>query len=228
VATHLLTLSFDDGFAKSFATVAGIHEEFDLKAQMNIVASLCRPGNVRHDRYQNVPTGDWTLWNGLAARGHEIGPHSWSHLDHTKIPFADARQEIDRCLDAFATNLRGFTPAKAVYAMPYNASNLEVESYLETKVRAYRMGGVALNPLPNPSMRRLTCASFGPGNAEADIDRNVERWLAADNGWLIYNTHGLDDEGWGPITPDYLRRLYARLKPLSHVRIVTFGQAYAL
>jgi len=74
--SHLLTLSFDDGFAKSFALIADIHEEFGLKAQLNIVASLCEPGSVPRDRYQNTPTGDWKLWNDLAAREHEIGPHS--------------------------------------------------------------------------------------------------------------------------------------------------------
>jgi peptidoglycan/xylan/chitin deacetylase (PgdA/CDA1 family) len=221
VATHLLTLSFDDGFAKSFAHIADIHEEFGLKAQLNIVASLCEPGSV----WENVRTGDWNLWNKLAERGHEIGPHSWSHLKHTEIPIAEARQEIDRCLDSFTRNLLGFSAEKSVYAMPYNASNTEVESCLETKVRAFRTGGAALNPLPRPSTRRLTCTSFGPGNAEADIDRNVERWLAADSGWLIYNTHGLEEEGWGPIKAGYLRKLYSRLKPLPHVRIVTYGQA---
>ena len=34
--------------------------------------------------------------------------------------------------------------------------------------------------------------------------------LSRDDAWLIFNTHGLDSEGWGPIRADYLDRLLAR------------------
>ncbi|MBK8504816.1 MAG: hypothetical protein IPL46_22965 [Saprospiraceae bacterium] len=37
--THILTLSFDDGFKKSFYRLAEIHEEYGLKACLNIIAS---------------------------------------------------------------------------------------------------------------------------------------------------------------------------------------------
>jgi hypothetical protein len=36
---HLITLSFDDGFEKSFTKTAEIHESFGLKACLNIIAT---------------------------------------------------------------------------------------------------------------------------------------------------------------------------------------------
>lgn len=39
------------------------------------------------------------LLREIVAQGHEIGNHSWSHLDHTTIDAATIRQEIQRCTD---------------------------------------------------------------------------------------------------------------------------------
>ena len=219
-ATHLLTLSFDDGFAKSFRLAADIAEEFGVKADLNIIAGACDPGFTPGDEYHKVPVGGWDLWNELAARGHEIGMHSWDHHNHATEPLELVRQKIDRCLAAFERHLKAFVRRDAVYYFPYNASTPAVESYLNSQVRAYRSGGSGFNALPTPATRRLHCAAFGPGNCETHLDGCVAKWQAAPSGWLIYNTHGYDEEGWGPITPDYNRRLYARLLKLPHVAIV--------
>jgi hypothetical protein len=72
---------------------------------------------------------------------------------------------------------------------------------------------------------KLTCTSFGPGNCEAAIDREVEKLLAKESGWLIFNTHGLDDEGWGPIRATYLERLLERLLAVGSVDILPVGRA---
>lgn len=226
--THLLTLSFDDGFTRSFSLAAKIHEEFGVKAQLNVIAQACEGTYQPADEWHNAPVGGWDVWNGLAARGHEIGPHSWSHRNHKSIPFPEAQDQINWCLDAFSARLKGFKPAEAVYNMPYNASSPEVEVYMLTRLKGFRTGGPGLNPFPGPSTRRLTCTAFGPGNCDAHLDAEVEKWLAARSGWLIYNTHGFDEEGWGPATPDCVRRLYTRLLTLPHVRIVTQQQGLAL
>ena len=227
--THLLTLSYDDGFTKSFSLAADIAEEFGVKAQLNVIAQACTPGAYSPaDEYHNAPVGTWDLWNALQARGHEIGPHSWSHRNHRDIPLAEAKEQIDKCLDAFAENLKGFKAADAVYNMPYNASSPAVEAYLDTRVRAVRTSGPAINPYPTGKTRRLGNAAFGPGNGDTYLEGLVEEWLKAPAGWLVYNTHGFDEEGWGPVTPACVRRLYAKLLKLPHVRIVTQQEGLAL
>jgi hypothetical protein len=73
----------------------------------------------------------------------------------------------------------------------------------------------------------LTCASSGPENCEPAVDREVAAPLAADVGWMIFNTHGLDDEGWGPIRAVYLERLLERLLAIESVEVLPVGRALA-
>jgi hypothetical protein len=76
---------------------------------------------------------------------------------------------------------------------------------------AFRSAGGEINPLPNSSTVKITTGGWGPDNAEKHVDETVEKLLAQPTGWMVYNLHGLDEEGWGPIRPAYLERLLARL-----------------
>lgn len=218
---HLVTLSFDDGFRKSFVRTAEIYEKHGLSACLNVVAA-----GLPDDKYiRESPLGDFALWNELKARGHEIMPHGYRHENLRQAPFDQAKELIRRCLDVFAEKLEGFDPKQAVFNFPYNASTPELERWLPSQVRAFRTGGGAVNPFPRAGQVKLTCTSFGPGNAEAAVDREVERLLAMESGWLVFNTHGLDGEGWGPIRATYLDRLLQRLLAIDTVEILPAGRA---
>jgi len=219
--SHLVTLSFDDGFKKSFTRTAEIYEKHKLSACLNIVAA-----GLPEDAYiQKSPLGDFALWNELKRRGHEVMPHGYRHENLQKLPLEQAQELIRRCLGVFSEKLEGFDPKQAIFNFPYNASTPELERWLPTHVRAFRTGGGAINPRPHKGQVKLTCASFGPGNCEAAIDREIENLLARESGWLVFNTHGLDDEGWGPIRATYLERLLERLLALETVEILPAGRA---
>jgi len=94
-------------------------------------------------------------------------------------------------------------------------------------VRAFRTGFEALNQLPHKGQTKLTCASSGPDNCEAAVDREINALVTGDSGWMIFNTHGLDDEGWGPMRATYLERLLERLLATETVEILPVGQALA-
>jgi peptidoglycan/xylan/chitin deacetylase (PgdA/CDA1 family) len=220
---HVVTLSFDDGFKKSFVRTAEIYEKHKLSACLNVLAA----GFPQDDYIKKSPSGDFGLWNELKKRGHEVMPHGYRHENLQKLSFQEGKDLIGRCLDVFSEKLEGFDPKKAVFNFPYNASTPELERWLPTRVRAFRTGGGALNPLPRKGQARLTCTSFGPGNCEKAIDREVERLLAKQSGWLIFNTHGLDDEGWGPIRATYLERLLERLLGIATIEILPAGKALA-
>jgi peptidoglycan/xylan/chitin deacetylase (PgdA/CDA1 family) len=221
--SHLITLSFDDGFKKSFLRTAEIYEKRKLSACLNVVAA-----GFPEDAYiQKSPLGDFGLWNELRARGHEVMPHGYRHENLQKLPLDKAQDLVRRCLDLFSEKLAGFDPKKAVFNFPYNASTAELERWLSTQVRAFRTGGGAVNPLPHKDQVKLACTSFGPGNSEAAIDREIDKLLARESGWLIFNTHGLDDEGWGPIGASYLERLLDRLLALDTVEVRPAGEALA-
>jgi hypothetical protein len=82
-------------------------------------------------------------------------------------------------------------------------------------------------PLPQPGQQRVTCAAFGPERCGDHLSGALESFLAGEPGWLRYNLHGLDDEGWGPIASDTLDRLLGHL--VAHdVRVLPITAALNL
>jgi peptidoglycan/xylan/chitin deacetylase (PgdA/CDA1 family) len=225
---HIITLSFDDGFKKSSLLTAEIFEKHKLSACINIVATGHLLGFKSPDEYQVTEKGDFGLWNELKARGHEIMPHGYKHANKTAMPLPDAQNLVVSCLDYFSKHLKGFKATEAIFNMPYNASTPELEAWLTTQVLAFRTGGATLNAMPHAGQKKLTCGAFGPGNCEEHLDRQIKTLLELPEGWLIYNLHGLNDEGWGPIRTEYLDRLLARLVTIDSVSVMPAGKALML
>ena len=222
---HIISLSFDDGFERSNQRIAEIYERFGLSACFNVLAYEEVDGEKVDDIYHSFPKGNFKLWNELQKRGHEIMPHGLIHHNLAEMPLADAQRSITRCLEVFTHELEGFQAKEAVYNFAYNASTPELEAWLPTVVKAFRTGGEAINPLPHPGQVRLTTGGFGPENCERHLDEHIQLLLAGPSGWLIYNTHGLDDEGWGPIRAEYLEKLLEQLSGTAGVAILPVGKA---
>lgn len=223
---HIVTLSFDDGFKKSSIKQAKIYEKYGLSACMNVIATAHLPDFKPPGEYlASSPRGDFALWNELKARGHEIMPHTYKHANLTEMPFDEAKQLVVRCLDYFSGHLEGFEPKEAVFNCAYNASTPELEKWLPTKVKAFRTGGDIINPLPSKSQVKLTCRSFGPENCDQYLEGQIDNLLSLDEGWLIFNGHGLDDEGWGPMSSGFLEKLLERLVAIGSVEVLPAGKA---
>jgi peptidoglycan/xylan/chitin deacetylase (PgdA/CDA1 family) len=223
---HVVTLSFDDGFERSSIRTAEIFESFGLAAELNIVAAghLGEPNEKWHRRWRK---GDFGLWSELTARGHHVMPHGYRHANKAELLLDEAKRLIEACLDVFSAELEAFEPSKASFAFPYNRSTPELEAWLGTRVRAFRTGGDPVMPFPQPGQQKVTCAGFGPARADDHLRQTVESFLAGPSGWLCYNLHGLDDEGWGPIASDTLARLLERLVT-AHVRVLPITAALGL
>jgi len=223
--THFITLSFDDGFKKSSIRTAEIFEKYKLSACINVIATAHLPGFELPNEYHNLPVGDFVLWNELQARGHEIMMHGYKHAHKDAMPFEEAKSLILRCIDVFSMELKGFKAKESIFNFPFNASTSELEAWLPSQVKAFRTGGPPINKLPHKGQVKLTCTSHGPDNIDAHLNGEIEKLLAQQSGWLIYNTHGLDEEGWGPMTSDFLDRLLARLVEIDSVEIIPAGKA---
>jgi peptidoglycan/xylan/chitin deacetylase (PgdA/CDA1 family) len=225
--THIITLSFDDGFKKSFYKTAEIYEKFGLKACFNVIASAHLPGFQSPDNYLFPDIiGNFEDWNALQKRGHEIMPHTWDHVNLTQLPLEKAIELIDKCLAYFEKNLDGFDVSKAVYNFAFNASTPELEQYALSKVWAIRtQGETPINPIPKSKKTvRLGCRSFGPDNIDNLVEEEINKFLTSKGGWLILNTHGLDDEGWGPMSSEYLSTLLQRLVKIDNLEILPVGE----
>ena len=222
---HFITLSFDDGFKKSSLVTAEIFEKHKLSACINVIATGHEKDFKVPDEYQVTEKGDFVLWNELKARGHEIMPHGYKHANKTTMPLQEAKDLITRCLDYFSKNLDGFKSSETIFNMPYNASTPDLETWLSDQVLAFRTGGPGINLLPYKGQKKLTCSAFGPGSTEKHLEQEIDTLLKQPSGWLIYNTHGLNGEGWGPMSTDFLDRLLARLTTIESAAVIPTGKA---
>lgn len=222
---YLVTLSFDDGFRKSNRRIAEIYERFGLGACFNVMAS----GTMASDQYGPTPKGDFALWNELSARGHEIMPHGYRHADKSKLSFEEGSGLILKCLETFEEKLKGFERRKAVFNFPYNRTTPQLEAWLPTVVRAFRGGSApeGINPLPTAQTSVMRTTGMGPENCEAHLLSCLDKLFQQPQGWLVYNTHGLDDEGWGPISSGFLEQLLERLVQRQDVQVIAAGKALA-
>lgn len=225
--THILTFSFDDGFKKSFYRVADIFEEHGLMACFNVIASGHFPD------FQQVD--DWILpellgsfddWNALKARGHEVMPHSWKHLNLARQPLDEAKAWIVKCLDYFTENLDGYQDEDAVFNFPFNSSTPELEAFALSKVLAIRSREIPATEAAPTSRNvfRQGCRTNGPGNIDDWVELQVSKFLASAGGWLILNVHGLDNEGWGPMSTGYLNGLIKRLARVESLELAPTGE----
>ncbi len=225
--THILTLSFDDGFKKSHYKTAEIHEQFGLKACLNVIATGHLPSFVSPDPYiVKSILGNFDDWNALRKRGHEVMAHTFDHRNLTKMPLEEAKANITQCAQYFEEHLHGFKAANAVYNFAFNASTPELDQFALTKFRAVRTRGTTwLNPIPTSNTPvRLGCQSHGPENMEKWLDEQLNVFLTGSGGWMIINCHGLDEEGWGPLGSTYLHDLLKRLVKIKTLAIMPTGE----
>jgi len=224
--THIVSISFDDGFEKSFIKTAEIYEKYKLSACFNIIASAHFDSFIPPDDYI-LPgiVGDFRLWNALLERGHEIMPHGFKHANLAQIPFSDAKDLIKQSLDYFSKNLKDFDTGQSVFNFPFNSSTIELENWLNETVLAYRTAGNVVNDLPYKGQKKLTCISAGPENIDQFFENQLQLFLSEPQGWFIFNAHGLDGEGWGPLSSAYLDELLDRLISMEQVGILPVGKA---
>jgi len=229
---YYLTLSWDDGFLKSSLKTAEIFEKFGLRAEFNVIATAHLPDNalpadMQPWQHWGCIYGDFALWNELQARSHVIQPHGYRHANKSTLAFEQVRGLILRCLEIFCDQLAGFEPAQTIFVFPYNESTLELETWLPSVVRAFRTGpGPAINDFP--SSRTVKLITSGWEKAEVWLDKCLHDLFERPDGWLIYNVHGLDGEGWGPLRSEYLVRVLDKLLSKSDIQILPATEVLAL
>jgi peptidoglycan/xylan/chitin deacetylase (PgdA/CDA1 family) len=222
---HIITLSFDDGYAKSSIKTAEIYEKYGLSACINVVATGHLQGPELPQEFHRWQLGDFELWNDLKSRGHEIMPHSYKHANLTTLPLEEAKSLVLKCLEVFNEKLHGFMAKESIYNFAYNASTPQLEEWITSQVRAFRVWGQGTNPLPFDGMTKLTCTSYGPENIDGNLKETIDQFLEGPPGWFIYNTHGLDDEGWGPLSSTFLDELLDRLTRMKNVEVLPAAAA---
>jgi peptidoglycan/xylan/chitin deacetylase (PgdA/CDA1 family) len=191
-----LSISFDDAPVTAVRAGAEILEAAGVRGTFYISAGLCG---------RDSPMGLYACMDDvkrLAAGGHEIGCHTFSHLDCGR-----ADRDVIACdVGLNAATLAEHALAAETFAYPYGEVSPVAKQVLGPRFRALRTvdagmvsGEADLAALPGVGVE-------GPGG-----EAKAKKWLdkaKAKNGWVILYTHDVRAEPseWG-CTPEVLKRL---------------------
>lgn len=117
-----IVLTFDDGPAATTAAVLNALRDECVRATFFMVGKGA----------QEMPA----MVKRVAAEGHTLGHHTWSHRYLARIGFAAAKEEIDRGIEADNAALAGVpsqTRTAPFFRFPYFESTPELLDYVQSK-----------------------------------------------------------------------------------------------
>ena len=168
-----VSLTFDDGLRDQLELAVPVLDRLGFKATFFIIAG--RTPETDAEAKDKRP-GDWggISWpqlKALAAQGHEIGNHSWSHAALTRIDDAALDDEVNKSFDAIAAHL-GSPPITFCY--PGNG--------FDDRVKAAA--------LKRHVTDRETCFDFEKATKEDGRNVEVDRAIL-EGRWIVSITHGI-------------------------------------
>jgi peptidoglycan/xylan/chitin deacetylase (PgdA/CDA1 family) len=215
----LVSFTFDDVPASACGEGAAILEAHGMRATYY----TCVGGSGAASPSGRLASADDIA--ALAARGHEIGCHTYSHRAVSTLSRRELAGDLDRNRAALDAICAGNVPRN--FAFPYGDMSFAAKRYLERRFDSCRSGRLGLNagsidlgalrswPLGNASINRARIVKL--------VDETVRR-----HGWLIFISHGLEKtpRRYG-ITPDLLAFAVAAAKS-GGCRVTTIAEALRL
>ncbi|WP_214746772.1 LysM peptidoglycan-binding domain-containing protein [Exiguobacterium sp. s189] len=109
--SKVVALTFDDG-----ADGANTNKILDILAKNNVKATFFLTGSGANNHPQYI--------KNIAVKGHQLGNHSYTHPDFTKLTATQMKSELDRT-EALIQSLTGKT-TKPIFRAPFGAVNSTV------------------------------------------------------------------------------------------------------
>jgi peptidoglycan/xylan/chitin deacetylase (PgdA/CDA1 family) len=136
LATHskrgckkIVGLTFDDGYENNLSIAIPILHEFGFTATIFVTTEHCGGYNIWCSR--DIPRMKLMNWNqliDLSQQGMEIGAHTVSHPDLTKLSISESKSEIVTCKQQIEAHL---CQPIVSFAYPYGIYNKAVLSLVE-------------------------------------------------------------------------------------------------
>ncbi|MEM1086199.1 MAG: polysaccharide deacetylase family protein [Pseudomonadota bacterium] len=217
-ARGIVSFTFDD-FPKSAAQHgADILESRDARGTYYACTGMRSKTNIMGEMY------DQSDLERLRLAGHEIGAHTFSHLDCSRVNMATLRDEIDRNMEDLGAFLSGGDVAN--FAWPYG------ETTYENKLTVSKYVSTARGILPGinrkgSDLMQLGAFELTPSPASTDRAVKAIEKTARRGGWAIIFTHDVRDEPspFG-VQPDALKRLLKCAKDAG-VSVLPVSEAFA-
>ena len=192
----VVSITFDDFPASASRTGADILEARGVRGSYY----LC--GDLAEREWENGPQFTPDDLQRLVQNGHEIGCHTYEHLDCTRTPGDTLRRSISRN-QAYVRDVLGDTTL-STFAYPYGYYGTAAKLRLQNRFAACR----GINPGVNTGRIDLGLLKAVAIPHDAVGDAWIAPWLEqvrATNGWLILFTHDVRcNPGRFGCTPDLL------------------------
>ena len=131
-----VVLTFDDGFANLLPHAAPVLAEFKFRATLFAVSGRCGQTNDWPDQAPGIPRLPLLTWAELAemsAAGCEIGAHTVTHRQLSKLSHDEARREI---LESKTEIENRLGRAVTTFAYPFGAMNATSRECVRENFRA--------------------------------------------------------------------------------------------
>ena len=203
-----LSYTFDDGLQSQLDYAVPALNAYAFKGTFNIIAGLTRACNADPplSATHGLAIGSWESWVRVAAQGHEIGNHSYSHAD--MLALADPRlieQEVHLSADICTAKI-GRPPL--TFAYPFTHYNPQIDDVVLTRHIAIR----------------LNEAGFGSELATVAAMNGAVAAAIREGRWLAPMLHGFQAGEYGAvIEPDFSRHLSFTHAHLADLWVDTYA-----
>jgi peptidoglycan/xylan/chitin deacetylase (PgdA/CDA1 family) len=193
----LVSFTFDDVPDSAYINGAAILEERDIRGTFYIAAGTCGT----QDAHWRVITRDQV--RALHDRGHEIGCHTFSHVNVEQFSFTEMDEECRRNRN----ELLQLSPDMrlANFCFPFGRLSLERKLQLQKQFNTCRGVYEGLN-VGTIDLALLRVVELYDRTLTPDKLQSVLRETQKRNGWLIFYTHDVaDPPSWIGCSPARLR-----------------------
>jgi peptidoglycan/xylan/chitin deacetylase (PgdA/CDA1 family) len=200
----LVSFTFDDVPDSAFSNGARVLDRHDTRGTFYVAPGIC---GLQDDHWRVISRNDV---GALAASGHEIGAHTYSHVRIEPLSAQAMADEMRRCREAFAD----LCPNAAVTNFAYPFGGLSLPRKLQAQYEyatcrsiyaGINSGLVDLGVLTAVELYDRTQNDQAIATLLDDVERT--------NGWLIFYTHDVaSDPSWIGCSPQFLARVVAAVK----------------
>ena len=214
----LASITFDD-FPASAWTVGG-----EILARRNLKGTYYVSGSYSGRTLDGLTYFDARQLVDLAAAGHEVGCHSFSHIRGARLGDYELLSDVDRNASFVQDHLGDYRLSS--FAYPFGDASLRTKSLFGRRFSCSRGISKGVNhglvDLSQLKAIGLESAWWTPEYVEKAV-RRVKR----DNGWLIFFTHDVseDPSPYGA-TPGMLNHALDLLQA-AHIEVLPVKHALA-
>ena len=184
-----ISYTFDDGLRDQLTLAVPMLDEFGFKGTFFVIPGRVSDTVEDAERRKNDKrawgTITWAELKEMSAQGHEIGSHTWSHPNLTKLPIEEVETQMTKASAAIDKHI-GKPPL--TLAFPFNARTLEIETLALKHCVAFR--------------------AFQLGTSGKSSVDSLNKWAdkqVSEKNWGVIMTHAIESGYAAFSDPEILR-----------------------